>query len=401
MLQFTIGCATLLVAMGVGTWLAHGLASPLIRASHAAEQVAEGKLQARLPENTGSTEIRRLSASFNIMVDEVREHRNKLSSLVERRTRKLRESELRLKKTTAMLLASYESTQEAVLVVDPNGNVVAANHHLGAFFGLDSNSLPGMPVANLEEPIVRCFETPAMFQAEWARLAEDPYAYVEAEWELVEPEQRSLSIYSTPVSGREGVLCARLWMFRDTTEQHRLQQGLQQAQKMEAVGRLAGGVAHDFNNLLTGIIGNLSLAELGGGSEHGETTDELIATAKRAGERAADLVKQLLGFSRRTHLQFRIADCNEVIRDVEGLIRRTLDPRIRILIDMQEGRLGGEGRPEPDRAGRDEPLRERQGCDRVIGDDLDLLEERDPRSGQPQRECQRDTGRVRRHHGCG
>ena len=129
-------------------------------------------------------------------------------------------------------------------------------------------------------------------------------------------------------------------MFRDTTEQHRLQEGLQQAQKMEAVGRLAGGVAHDFNNLLTGIIGNLSLAELGGGADEGETTDELIATAKRAGERAADLVKQLLGFSRRTHLQFRIADCNEVIHDVEGLIRRTLDPRIRIEIDTEKDLWG-------------------------------------------------------------
>ena len=108
-----------------------------------------------------------------------------------------------------MLLATYEATQEAVLVVDPNGNVVAANHHLGAFFGLDSNSLPGMPVANLEEPIVRCFENPVEFRAEWASLAADPNAYVEADWELVEPEPRSLSIYSAPVSRpRGGALCA-------------------------------------------------------------------------------------------------------------------------------------------------------------------------------------------------
>jgi two-component system cell cycle sensor histidine kinase/response regulator CckA len=338
-LQLVIACVIILVAMVVGVWLAHGFASPLILASDAAEQVAGGNLMARLPEERGSTEIRRLSLSFNMMIDEVREHRNKLSSLVERRTRKLRDSEMRLKKTSAMLLASYEATQEAVLVVDPNGYIVAANGHFGAFFGLESETLPGRSIADLECSITQCFETPEVFRGEWKQLIQDPYAYLQSDWNLVEPEPRSLSIYSAPVSDREGVLCARLWMFRDTSEQHRLQLGLQQAQKMEAVGRLAGGVAHDFNNLLTGIIGNLSLAQIGTGPD-GETPEELVEVAKGAGERAAELVKQLLGFSRRTHLKVIIGDCNKVLSDVDLLTRRTIDPRIKIEVD-QEPNLWG------------------------------------------------------------
>jgi two-component system cell cycle sensor histidine kinase/response regulator CckA len=339
LLQLLIGCFTVFVAMAVGVWLAHGFASPLILASDAAEQVAGGNLMARLPEERGSTEIRRLSLSFNMMIDEVREHRNKLSSLVERRTRKLRDSEMRLKKTSAMLLASYEATQEAVLVVDPDGYIVAANGHFGAFFGLESETLPGRSIADLECSITQCFETPEVFRGEWKQLIQDPYAYLQSDWNLVEPEPRSLSIYSAPVSDREGVLCARLWMFRDTSEQHRLQLGLQQAQKMEAVGRLAGGVAHDFNNLLTGIIGNLSLAQIGTGPD-GETPEELVEVAKGAGERAAELVKQLLGFSRRTHLKVIIGDCNKVLSDVDLLTRRTIDPRIKIEVD-QEPNLWG------------------------------------------------------------
>ena len=342
--QLLFGVATLLLASVLGVYLAKGLSEPIVRVSEAAQQVAHGNLRERLPE-TGSLEVRRLSTSFNMMVDEVREHRDKLSSLVERRTRKLRDSEMRLRKTSAMLLASYEATQEAVLVVDPNGYVVAANCHFGEFFGMESTSVVGEQIADLEDPIIKCFEDPEDFRAEWANLAHDPHAYVESEWNLLEPEPRNLSIYSAPVTDPDNVLCARLWMFRDITEQQRLQAGLQEAQKMEAVGRLAGGVAHDFNNLLTGIIGNLSLAQMGGGEDEGESPEELVLTAKRAGERAADLVKGLLGFSRRTHLKFRIADCNEVIADVKSLTRRTIDPRITIVTKPEPALWGAKVDP--------------------------------------------------------
>ena len=334
-IQIGLGLLTLFLAILLGVGLAKGLSDPVVRVSEAALKVSKGELEGRLPV-TGSLEIRNLSESFNTMIDEVREHRNKLSSLVERRTERLRDSELRLKKMTAMLLASYEATQEAVLVTDPTGTVVAANRHLGEFFGVDSAKLIGSQVEALRQPMLKCFSTPELFKVEWDRLADDPAAYLESEWELETPEERSLSIYSAPVADREGVHCARLWMFRDTTEQARLQEGLQQAQKMEAVGQLAGGVAHDFNNLLTGILGNLSLVQMGGGTEEGETPDELISTAKGAGERAAELVKQLLGFSRRTHLKVAVEDCNKVIRDVDLLTRRTFDPRITIELDIEE-----------------------------------------------------------------
>jgi signal transduction histidine kinase len=104
----------------------------------------------------------------------------------------------------------------------------------------------------------------------------------------------------------------------DTTERKQAQQALEttekhlrQAQKMEAIGRLAGGIAHDFNNLLTGIIGYSSLLydQVAGN----ESAMQQALQIKAAGERAASLTQQLLAFSRRQVLQFKLIDLNAIV----------------------------------------------------------------------------------------
>jgi two-component system, cell cycle sensor histidine kinase and response regulator CckA len=112
---------------------------------------------------------------------------------------------------------------------------------------------------------------------------------------------------------------------RDGTTRKRLEEQLRQSQKMDAVGQLAGGVAHDFNNLLTVVLGNLELARE---STRGQAIDDLLRPTEKAARRAADLTSQLLGFARRTPLQFQPVDPAELIREVIGLLRRTFDPRI-------------------------------------------------------------------------
>jgi CheY-like chemotaxis protein len=95
---------------------------------------------------------------------------------------------------------------------------------------------------------------------------------------------------------------------------------------MEAIGQLAGGVAHDFNNLLTAILGNLALV-----LNHLPASDpsrELLETSQQAALRAADLTRQLLGFSRRSVLRPQPLDVNHALAETAGLLRRTIDPRI-------------------------------------------------------------------------
>lgn len=111
-------------------------------------------------------------------------------------------------------------------------------------------------------------------------------------------------------------------ILRDITERKQLEDQFRQAQKMEAIGRLAGGVAHDFNNMLTAIIGysQLVLAQLDEASPQRHDIEEI----ERAGQRAAGLTAQLLAFSRKQVLQPKMLDLNEVISNVDKMLRRLI-----------------------------------------------------------------------------
>jgi len=116
--------------------------------------------------------------------------------------------------------------------------------------------------------------------------------------------------------------------YRDVTERIRLEEALRQAAKMEAIGRLAGGVAHDFNNLLTVVLGNLELVRGGGLGE--ADAEELLASAEAASKQAADLTRQMLGFARRQPLQSVVLDLNDLVREELKLIRRSIDTRVAV-----------------------------------------------------------------------
>ncbi|MBD3179476.1 MAG: PAS domain-containing protein, partial [Candidatus Latescibacteria bacterium] len=117
-------------------------------------------------------------------------------------------------------------------------------------------------------------------------------------------------------------------------EQKRLQEELNQARKMESVGRLAGGVAHDFNNLLTVITGHTSM--LLSDSELSDKLREELIEISRAGERAADLTRQLLAYSRRQILEARVININKVIGNLNRMLNRLLGEDIRLVTELDE-----------------------------------------------------------------
>jgi signal transduction histidine kinase/CheY-like chemotaxis protein len=120
---------------------------------------------------------------------------------------------------------------------------------------------------------------------------------------------------------------------RAEEERQAVQQQLQQAQKMEAVGRLAGGIAHDFNNLLVAVLGHAELLA-SDAREQPRLQDglEAIATAAR---RAADLTGQLLAFSRKGQVQSTSVHVDDLVLEVVGLLSRTIDPKIRVETDLR------------------------------------------------------------------
>jgi PAS domain S-box-containing protein len=122
---------------------------------------------------------------------------------------------------------------------------------------------------------------------------------------------------------------------RDVSERKLLEEQLRQAQKMEAVGQLAGGVAHDFNNLLTAIIGNAELLLKTIGPEDRRRLD--VLEINRAAHRAATLTRQLLAFSRKQVLQPRIVDLNAVVSELTTMLRRLIGEHVTLELHLEPG----------------------------------------------------------------
>jgi signal transduction histidine kinase len=132
----------------------------------------------------------------------------------------------------------------------------------------------------------------------------------------------------------KGKAIRMLGSMMDITEQRELTERLAQAQKMQAVGHLTGGVAHDFNNLLTVILGNTELIhEL---VEDDEELSELAAMTVSAAKRGAELTQRLLAFARRQALEPKLLNLNRVIGAMEGLLRRTLAESIDLRLVLKD-----------------------------------------------------------------
>jgi PAS domain S-box-containing protein len=121
-----------------------------------------------------------------------------------------------------------------------------------------------------------------------------------------------------------------------TLQRAHSEEALQHAQRLESVGQLTGGIAHDFNNLLTVIQGNLQMLDELPELRDGMARDSLAAAA-RASRRGAELTGKLLAFSRRQVLQPARVDMHAMLDSLAGMLRRTLDQRIRIAVDVQPG----------------------------------------------------------------
>jgi PAS domain S-box-containing protein len=158
--------------------------------------------------------------------------------------------------------------------------------------------------------------------------------YVDEEITLRRKDGTPITVHASGRASRdgEGKLILET-IVEDVTERRALERQLRQAQKMDAIGRLAGGVAHDFNNLLTVIAGYTDLTAEALGQQHPLRKE--LDEVKKATARATSLTRQLLAFSRQQVLEPRVMDVNASIRSLDSMLQRTLGERIKL--DMKLG----------------------------------------------------------------
>ena len=224
----------------------------------------------------------------------------------------------------SLMRATLESTDDGLLVLGTSGRVRTFNARLCEIFGIPADdlererALPPELGSSCWQLLRLRVEDTAVFDETIRRVELDAEAETLDLWTL--KGGQALELLSRPVR-HEGRVLGRVWSFRDVTEQRRLEEQMRQAQKMEAVGRLAGGIAHDFNNLLTVVIGCADLARRRDPDSSLMTLVDEIAGASR---RAADLTGQLLAFSRQELIEPRILDAVTLVEEVLDLLHRLM-----------------------------------------------------------------------------
>jgi two-component system, cell cycle sensor histidine kinase and response regulator CckA len=234
--------------------------------------------------------------------------------------RKMAEESLR--KTRAMLERILNNIPEGVFWKDRESRYLGCNFVVSRAFGVES---PQQLIGKND------YELPGLNQDQAAFFIEKDqyvinsglplYGIVESAT-LPDGTTIWLETNKLPIRDDRGQVIGILGTWHDITEKRKLEEQLRQAQKMEAVGRLAGGVAHDFNNLLTVINGYTDLVLTTIAAD--DLNREAIEEVRKAGERAASLTGQLLAFSRKQMLQPKLLNLNEVVQQCEKLLRRLI-----------------------------------------------------------------------------
>ncbi len=221
-----------------------------------------------------------------------------------------------------------ENSSDVTTVLDTGGAIVYQSPSAARGTGYTADEMLGRSALEHVDPT----DVPRL-QALLANVLESPGETVSAEFRFRHRDGswRDIEAVATPLR-RQSAVSGIVVNSRDVTVRKQLEDQLRQAQKMEAIGRLAGGVAHDFNNLLTAILGYASLL-LDVLSEDDPSRQD-IAEIRRAAESGAALTARLLAFSRRQVIQPSQLDLNAIVTEMDKLLERTLGEDVRLVIDL-------------------------------------------------------------------
>ncbi len=232
-------------------------------------------------------------------------------------------AETELARASIMLERVVEASPMAIVCLAPNRRIVIWNRAAERIFGYSAEETIGRPY-----PLVPPDEQEAFDRLFMRALAGDLQQGIEMLHLRKDGTMIDVLFSGAAVYGDGGALHGVIFELEDVTERKRVEERLTQAQKMESVGQLTGGLAHDFNNILGAVIGNLDLLEER--LVHDKTAAGFARASLDAALAGAELVKRLLAFSRRQPLKPARTDLRSAIHDFLPLLKRTLGEQVRI-----------------------------------------------------------------------
>jgi PAS domain S-box-containing protein len=218
--------------------------------------------------------------------------------------------------TSERFRAVIEASPAAIVELDEHGDVRLWNPTAERMFGWRAAEVLSQP-----QPAVPA-EIADDHQRLLRRARADGSAHAELTFARRDGRDVEVAVSAAPVRDADGSVTGTMEILSDVGDRKRLEEELRQAQRMEALGRLAGGIAHDFNNILLAIKSEAWLLKESIGSVEDERRG--VDSLERAAERAATLTRQLLAFSRRQVLQPRLLDLNDTVGSMEELLRRLI-----------------------------------------------------------------------------
>jgi PAS domain S-box-containing protein len=275
-------------------------------------------------------EARRSNRRLEKSLDATTVANQSLEAAIAERTEHLLAAHEELRHSAAVLQSTFNSMAEAVLVIDTKGVVVLSNDTAEQMLRYRK----GMTIDQVRSTIV-AYHADGSTQMPVDQLPSSRALrgeQIDGKEIVVRPLRNSppvhLVISGRPLRDASGKISGAALVYHNITAARDTERLLQQAQKLDAIGKLTGGVAHDFNNMLTVITGTTET--LVAGLAH---QPELLATAKlidEAAERCSELIQHLLAFARRQTLQPRNVDINGAVLDIAKLLRPTLGEQIEI-----------------------------------------------------------------------
>jgi PAS domain S-box-containing protein len=312
------------------------LTEPVRTMVRATERIAAGDLTARV-NLTAEDELGFLSRSFDDMLEklsvtrcELQELNRTLEARVDERTAQLRcevderqRAEQALRVSDRRFQSMFNSAGIGIALLDQNAQLLDCNLAMHEMLAYAPSETPLLELHPADVERVR---------KEWGRLAQRATESVQMELRVRRGDGEYIwgDCIATIVSNPDDERFLVLGMMKNISEHKHLEDMYRQAQKLEAVGRLAGGVAHDFNNLLTTINGVSEILLETMPAERGERED--VEQIRQAGQRAASLTRQLLAFSRRQMLQPTVLAVDRVIGSTSRMLERLIGEDITLAL---------------------------------------------------------------------